>query len=218
MKKREEGFLGPDKIDHGGEIFDYIKELHGVLWEIIRIHSSSASGVLNDYDILHLVKERRRLLYLAGIIDGEGNLGVYKHTHYYSMRISVSNANRDLVDWLRENFGYNDAARLSHSENRKTIYTWEINSPKKVYNIAKKILPFLIVKRDVCELLIKAYEGTFRWDYRRYHQTTPIYVNNKREWYYQETLRLNATGNQENIESSRDHILVRKVVTLEEYK
>jgi len=49
MKSRPRGFIAEDKIDHNGEIFDYIRELHSYLWRFIRAVNPSASGLLSDY-------------------------------------------------------------------------------------------------------------------------------------------------------------------------
>ena len=48
MKKRAHGFIGEDKIDHNGEPFDYIKELHAYLWRIVWVVTPGASGNLSD--------------------------------------------------------------------------------------------------------------------------------------------------------------------------
>ena len=37
MKTRSDGFLGEHRIDHKGEIFDYISELHDYLWKFVRL-------------------------------------------------------------------------------------------------------------------------------------------------------------------------------------
>jgi len=47
MKSRTTGFLGQDKIDQSGEIFDYIKELHNYLWDFVRAAYPGASGNLD---------------------------------------------------------------------------------------------------------------------------------------------------------------------------
>jgi len=49
MKVRESGFIAEDKIDHNGEIFDYIRELHEYLWQYVRLFYPSASGSLSDW-------------------------------------------------------------------------------------------------------------------------------------------------------------------------
>ena len=48
MKKRPYAFIGEDEIDHDGEIFDYIKELHAYLWRVIWAVTPGASGTISD--------------------------------------------------------------------------------------------------------------------------------------------------------------------------
>ena len=48
MKDRPYGFLSDEHIDHNGEIFDYIKELHEYLWKFIRTAYPGASGLLGN--------------------------------------------------------------------------------------------------------------------------------------------------------------------------
>jgi len=49
MKDRPKYFLAEDKIDHNGEIFDYIRELHDYLWHFVHRANPSASGNLRDF-------------------------------------------------------------------------------------------------------------------------------------------------------------------------
>jgi hypothetical protein len=49
VKQRPRGFMAEDKIDHDGEIFDYVTELHNYLWQFVRCVKPDASGNLNDY-------------------------------------------------------------------------------------------------------------------------------------------------------------------------
>ena len=48
MKARTVGFLAEDKINHDGEIFDYIQELHDYLWVVVRLAYPGASGSLRE--------------------------------------------------------------------------------------------------------------------------------------------------------------------------
>ena len=64
VKARTGGFLGPDKLDHDGEIFDYIVELHDYLWRVVRCVMPWASGQIKDYlpaaiELLEHETERR---------------------------------------------------------------------------------------------------------------------------------------------------------------
>jgi len=49
MKKRPYAFIGEDEINHDGEIFDYIKELHDYLWRVIWAVTPGASGTIRDH-------------------------------------------------------------------------------------------------------------------------------------------------------------------------
>jgi hypothetical protein len=103
---------------------------------------------------------RDHLIYLAGIIDGEGSIGIDKQspcksrkTTYYAIRLLVVNTNVPLLDWLKENFKGNIIKRPK-IENRRQCYVWSIFSCNAV-NILKECLPFMIVKKRQAELLIE---------------------------------------------------------------
>ena len=49
MKERPDGFLGADKIDQDGEIFDYIAELNDYLWHFVHAIHPWASGNLHKF-------------------------------------------------------------------------------------------------------------------------------------------------------------------------
>ena len=58
MEKRPNGFLDPDKIDK--EVFNYIRELHEILWRFVRAEYPNASGSLNDWLPTALAKAEKR--------------------------------------------------------------------------------------------------------------------------------------------------------------
>ena len=49
MKERPKYFLADDKIDHEGEVFSYIQELHEYLWRFVRVHVPGAGGSIRVY-------------------------------------------------------------------------------------------------------------------------------------------------------------------------
>lgn len=49
MKDRPSGHLAEDKIDHNGETFDYIKELHEYLWGFVNAILGNCGGHLADF-------------------------------------------------------------------------------------------------------------------------------------------------------------------------
>ena len=49
MKARPLGFIDSSKIDHDGEPFDYICELHEYLWRVVRAMRPGAGGSLQYF-------------------------------------------------------------------------------------------------------------------------------------------------------------------------
>jgi len=87
--------------------------------------------------------------YMAGIVDGEGNIRIrqaHEKTGWkFQITLSISNTNPLLITWLTENYGgrvYTRQRRL----NWKPCFDWEI-SCKKAYLILKEIYPFLLLKK-----------------------------------------------------------------------
>jgi hypothetical protein len=61
MKDRSKGFLREELIDHDGEQFDYINELHGLLWRFVKTVNPGAFGNLSYHvdDALAIAEARK---------------------------------------------------------------------------------------------------------------------------------------------------------------
>lgn len=163
------------------------------------------------------------LAYLAGILDGEGTMGVYKISkHLYDFRFAVVNTNIELLEWIKVNFGGSITVHYKGDDIRKRSWKWKLSDKTDIYKLCKVILTFLIVKKDICKLVIEAYEDTFHWDYQRggnkYGIRIPEYAINKREEYYQRTLELNHRGPIEGSKSLEPKLKRKTTTTLEEYE
>ena len=100
--------------------------------------------------------KKEKLIYLAGIIDGEGCIGRVCTTSKkrmkedrkisYSSRCEVSNTSKSLIDWLYENFG-GYKYPVKREGNRKLQYRWKLRK-KEIKKIVPKIIPYLIVKKE----------------------------------------------------------------------
>ena len=49
FKERPKGFLADCNLAHDSEQFDYVKELHEVLWRFVRVEMPEAGGSLSDF-------------------------------------------------------------------------------------------------------------------------------------------------------------------------
>lgn len=101
--------------------------------------------------------------YLAGIIDGEGCIMVIHHKpssksghrwEYWTLRVSVCNTNKLLIDWILERCGGNFQISVSKIKTYKDTYTWRVDS-KRAKPILELILPYLILKKDQALLALE---------------------------------------------------------------
>ena len=57
------------------------------------------------------MNQREKLAYLAGIIDGEGSIMIWKSNidakrrGQFNLRVNISSTDKCLMDWLVKNFG-----------------------------------------------------------------------------------------------------------------
>lgn len=101
---------------------------------------------------------KERLIYLAGIIDGEGHF--YKPVtvngrgeHSLQARIVVNNTSKELIDWMFENFGGGITPMRKQKEHHLQCWRWQL-SGKMATQIAGRVKPYLIVKRDQVERVL----------------------------------------------------------------
>jgi len=132
--------------------------------------------------------------YLAGIIDGEGCIGVYKAKDKgkylkYFVCVVVKNTSEELIFWLKENFGGHIKFQKTKNKKWKDCWGWHVNS-KKAVTLLKKVLPYLIVKKEQAELSIK-----FQKKVKRYGvMGVPKDVLEERESFYIKSRKLNQRG------------------------
>jgi len=111
---------------------------------------------------------REKLAYLAGIIDGEGSLLLWMNkssqkSGQFNLRVNVTSTDKCLVDWIFDNFGgsiyeCNSPSRKCQPKWKKQ-YVWQINRPEML-QFLENIYPFLIIKKERCEIAIK-FRKTF---------------------------------------------------------
>lgn len=126
-------------------------------------------------------KAYRHCAYLAGLLDGEGNIGVYRSKNAkgywgYAVNLNVANTDRRLMRYLVQQFG-----GVFHT--KPTGFLWEPNGGKdRIQEILNSVLPYLVIKRQQAELVL-GFIGLGR-------EICP----ESRERFYKMTLELNQTG------------------------
>ena len=139
---------------------------------------------------------RDEIVYLAGIIDGEGSVTIVARDDprttrtQFQPRVLIFNTNAELMDWIQERFGgtlLSDPARPG----RRTCYRL-IWAGRRVIELLYKVRPFLIIKAERATVVIDGWRDA------------PKYVGNqhplpqetwcKRKMAYIEIRRLNVNG------------------------
>ncbi|HEY9211094.1 MAG TPA: hypothetical protein VIO56_06750 [Methylotenera sp.] len=87
--------------------------------------------------------------YFAGLIDGEGTIGVYKFSSGITRPIiKVDMTCEDTINALHSHFGgYKGLKKIEDKPNRKQQWHWEVTFLKAV-EVANLIFPYLITKKS----------------------------------------------------------------------
>lgn len=103
------------------------------------------------------------LWYAAGIVDGEGSIGLKIDTRNNSFagRIvtTVSNTKLQLLETFKEKFNAGSISQkpINVEDNRQPCFVWRVNS-NAAYKFLKLLIDKLMLKKKQAELAIRAYE------------------------------------------------------------
>ncbi len=96
------------------------------------------------------------LAYTAGIIDGEGSIGLYIHRGKgdYVLRVEVGNTNEWLIQWLKFAFGGSTRLHSGQPENHKPLWCWQIQGVKAL-GFLELVYPYLRLKKPQAGVAIE---------------------------------------------------------------
>lgn len=138
------------------------------------------------------------LAYLAGIIDGEGTIGLHERQGIgekkrWCIRFIVTNTDFRLIQWLIDNFGGNFYKKTPKVAKWKVSYVWTIYDTKKCYDLIKKIKPYLVLKNEQADVVIKFQDSLMKLE-DGYKNGVPEKVYNKRLELVNMCKKLNSRG------------------------
>jgi hypothetical protein len=91
--------------------------------------------------------------YLAGIVDGEGSIGIYhrdkdesEFKHSYA-DITIMNTSVSLMEWITSKVGIHYRVAYAEKGNRKQCYLLSLRGSRAISFICA-ITPYLIIKKD----------------------------------------------------------------------
>ena len=97
--------------------------------------------------------------YLAGFIDGEGNIGIDKYNKYgtsvnYAIKVAISNTNRKILEWIKAYYGGYIATFKKKLPHHKECYQLVVRH-FKAYKMLKDIEPYLKIKQRLAQVAIR---------------------------------------------------------------
>lgn len=104
-----------------------------------------------------MIVSNELLAYLAGIIDGEGWIGVYGAQN--APGIAVQMAHPTPIFMLHESFGGSVCTRKRSNPNHSDIYRWCLHSKRELPAILRLLAPYLTVKKRQVELIMSMLDG-----------------------------------------------------------
>jgi len=112
--------------------------------------------------------KRTDLAYIAGIVDGEGYIGIQsdgkkaKHgKQNLRLRVTVTNTSEWLCQYLKFSFGGGKITLRTRSPNHRPCWQWQLEY-QKAADFLRLILPYLHLKKPQAELAIKFQEAKGR--------------------------------------------------------
>ena len=97
--------------------------------------------------------------YLAGIVDGEGSIGLWRHrkNQTHSPNVSVANNDLQLLKWIQSRVGGTIVSKKKRMAHHGDSYTWAIKQ-NRALNFLNEIKKYLIVKQEQAELITNEYK------------------------------------------------------------
>jgi len=119
--------------------------------------------------------KKTELAYVAGIIDGEGCIGIQTFKTRgrrggvrYGMYVTVANTNEWLIQWFKFNFGGCVCRTDNSGSNNKDCWSWRIQT-RQAADFLRLVLPYLQIKRFRAEVALQFQDGkrpsySHRWN------------------------------------------------------
>ena len=112
--------------------------------------------IVSDNDIVLSTLTETDRAYLAGLIDGEGCITGYvtKRRRFHS-RITISNTDLALMDWIKGKVNFFHIYKSSHYSNKhKQGYVAQIGNRYEIYSFLRCVSPYLVIKKERANRLI----------------------------------------------------------------
>lgn len=136
------------------------------------------------------------IAYLAGLIDGEGCITIYRHKisecrddHFaYRIVVQIGMVHKPLVKMLHKEFGGSYGEKKPRDLTRRPYAVWGVRGQRCI-DLLHKCLPYLVAKKAEAEFAIKFWEDKFVHPHggrmKGFSGPDREALKAKREWYRQ---------------------------------
>jgi hypothetical protein len=114
-------------------------------------------------------KKEIEMYYAAGILDGDGSFSIMKSGSKYYPCIQLSNAYKEMSEWLYERFGGSLRIKKPQQPHHKPLYVWSLRSLSGCLEMCENLTNILTLKdgqallmQDFCEQRINNPEFSER--------------------------------------------------------
>lgn len=106
------------------------------------------------------MNRKETIIYLAGLVDGEGYVGIKKSKYArhcpsptYHERIQIRMVDEEAIKLFQKVFGGFYYKEKPHCAKGRPLYCYQA-SDIKAYNICKILLPYLLIKKKNAQLIL----------------------------------------------------------------
>ncbi len=119
--------------------------------------------------------------YLAGIFDGEGNIGYYKANGSHAIYVQITNTDSRVISWLVSRIDYGYVKTRKRHVNRKPVWEWLIRNRDNAIEFLNTIKPYLVIKLDQVDLLLSLMndERLLRGDKKKFQSLSPEIIERR---------------------------------------
>ena len=97
--------------------------------------------------------------YIAGIVDGEGSIGLWHHKNETHMpNVSIVNNSLELLEWIKLRIGGTIVSKKKRLKHHRNSYCLSVRQDRAI-RFLNEIKKFLIIKKLQAELIIKEYKS-----------------------------------------------------------
>ncbi|MDE1921318.1 MAG: LAGLIDADG family homing endonuclease [Candidatus Omnitrophica bacterium] len=98
--------------------------------------------------------------YIAGIVDGEGTIGLWRHhrNETHTPNVTVANNSLTLLQWIKSKAGGGIVSKKKRQAHHNDSYAWSVRQDHAI-SFLNEIKRYLIIKRQQAELITGEYKA-----------------------------------------------------------